>query len=162
MAVILLYPQTLTSRQTTGFSTTNVSHGRAFECRLHRTGMSAAISVLWLILSFSPASASAGDCTMVEQQPENASISEPNALQSAQKAAINPRTRELDSPAALRVEDRDALLLERKLARQNITVTEHPDGSKSADLGDAYLTTLQARIVDGHVVTCHERNGSGQ
>jgi hypothetical protein len=75
----------------------------------------------------------------------------------SQRAVIDPITHRLDGERSIPNKNYRARADARTAARRDIVVTEHPDGSKSADLGEAYMTTLEARIVDGELVTCHER-----
>lgn len=86
-----------------------------------------------------------------ETKTENA------AVQANQRAVLNSATGQLESKRQTPQRDLQALVDARTRMRQNIIVMNHPDGSRSADVGTAYLTTLEARIVDGELVTCHER-----
>ena len=114
-----------------------------------------------VLISVLPLTVSAESCIPESQGITTTSKSNISTGVAEQRAFLDPETRQLESKAQLPEPDLQRLAQARTLQRQNIVVIDHPDGSKSADLGEAYLSTLQARIVDGELITCHERRGAG-
>ncbi len=125
--------------------------------RANRGCLPVIISSLLFLFCILPATASGESCA-----PETISATNAGTAtgQAAQRAVLDPATGQLDSSRQVPQRDFQALADSRTRLRQNIIVMEHPDGSKSADVGAAYLTTLEARIVDGELVTCHERRSA--
>lgn len=139
-------------------SSLNTAHSNRclYRCVRHAR-LPGIISTLMFLICILPATAVAENCRPETQATKTATEAETATTQATQRAVINPATGQLDSKASMPQRDFQALADARTLLRQNIIVMNHPDGSKSADVGEAYMTTLEARIVDGELVTCHQR-----
>jgi len=120
------------------------------------------LSTLLLLTGFLIASVDAvGSC--ISQDPGNAadqgSVSSQPA-QAGRKAYIDPQTGELtSSPSPTRKTPQAGATPNLQKARQDVPMVTHPDGEVSADIRGLFMSTLEAEIVDGKLVTCHKKSG---
>ena len=120
------------------------------------------LSTLFLLTSVLLASVdAAGSCK--SQDHDNAAEQDIALSQPApagRKAYIDPETGKLTStPPPTSIRPPAAVISDLQKARQDVPMVTHPDGEVSADISGLFMTTLEAEIVDGKLVTCHKKSG---
>ena len=125
--------------------------------------MSRSLIVVLLASFFFSSAALAGNC--VKQQQDSAKEGgavDAQPVQAGRMAYIDPETGELTSRRPADMPAPEAASAELQQARRDAEVITHPDGMRSIDVSGLYMSTLEAEIVDGEIVTCHTNNYSGQ
>jgi len=120
------------------------------------------LSTLLLLTGFLIASVDAvGSCLSQDHDnvaEQGAASSQP--AQAGRKAYIDPQTGELtSSPPLTSKKPKAAITPNLQKARQDVPMVTHPDGEVSADIRGLFMSTLEAEIVDGKLVTCHKKSG---
>lgn len=119
--------------------------------------------ILVLLASFLFSSAAlAGNCTKSQQDSNNEeAVASQQGAQAGRQAHIDPETGELTSERPEGVSAPQADSADLQQARRDVKIVSHPNGMSSADISGLFMSTLEAEIVDGQLITCHTNPNGG-